>query len=426
MLKRSLCLVGGLAMATGSVSAQIYADVKTTKGTFTMQLYYQTAPRAVANFIRLAEGSSYWLDPSNGLLKKEPYYNGLKFHRVLQGVVSQAGARVDEPTDDGPGYTFRDEMGIPGAVDRFWLVYMDNIGPNTNRARFFMTASSAPVTYSAHTLFAQVNNDPQASDPYASRKVCYDINQVAVDDEWKPVDDVIIEEVSIRRVGASAQAFDEHGQDLPQMAPLAFSLLDPKGDASLEMEMPPGSLTRLSYSGDLNDWQQEPSRLLSGASEAESAWDVSSLIGDASNMFFHVSQVKFPANSVYWPDQLKGRDMQIATNVVPEVSGQIGTSTVYRFSSESGGTAYNAVGAGAFNVKVQSRHWLGSAMEFETPYSCIYNGKVHTMKYRLHLGVDSMSLSNYSGRIRGSLVLFRGGEERASFGVTGTLSITST
>src|SRR6187431_2121645 len=84
----------------------MFADFTTSHGNFTCQLFYEKAPRTVANFIGLATGEKSWLNLPTGEAARRPFYDGLTFHRVVSGFVIQGGSPKGDGTD-GPGYTFR-------------------------------------------------------------------------------------------------------------------------------------------------------------------------------------------------------------------------------------------------------------------------------------------------------------------------------
>ena len=85
-MNRLLGLLGLILACTLRLAAQtdgIFADFRTSMGSFTCRLDYAVAPKAVANFIGLATGGRSWLDLNTGLVKTNPFYNGLIFHRVI-------------------------------------------------------------------------------------------------------------------------------------------------------------------------------------------------------------------------------------------------------------------------------------------------------------------------------------------------------
>ncbi len=87
----------------------IYAKFDTTEGSFTIRLFDKEAPNTVANFVGLAEGTKEWKHPGTGEKKKAPYYDGIIFHRVIQGFMIQGGDPLGQGTG-GPGYNFGDEF----------------------------------------------------------------------------------------------------------------------------------------------------------------------------------------------------------------------------------------------------------------------------------------------------------------------------
>ena len=87
----------------------IYAKFDTTEGSFTIRLFDKEAPNTVANFVGLAEGTKEWKHPGTGEKQKAPYYDGIIFHRVIQGFMIQGGDPLGQGTG-GPGYNFGDEF----------------------------------------------------------------------------------------------------------------------------------------------------------------------------------------------------------------------------------------------------------------------------------------------------------------------------
>src|SRR5215475_24138 len=77
----------------GSIS-MLHAHFTTSEGSFTIRLFDQEAPNTVANFVGLAEGSKEWRDPATGERRKAPFYDGVVFHRVINGFMIQGGDRL--------------------------------------------------------------------------------------------------------------------------------------------------------------------------------------------------------------------------------------------------------------------------------------------------------------------------------------------
>ncbi len=84
-------------------------SMKTNMGEIVIELYSDAAPETVKNFLELAEGTKEFTDPKDGQKKKEPYFNGVTFHRVIDGFMIQGGDRKGDGTG-GPGYRFNDEI----------------------------------------------------------------------------------------------------------------------------------------------------------------------------------------------------------------------------------------------------------------------------------------------------------------------------
>ena len=130
-----------------------YARVATSEGEFTVRLFEQQAPKTVANFVGLAEGTK---DPATGKPgQSKPFYDGLVFHRIIAGFMLQGG----DPQGDGrggPGYTFTDEFDPTLRFDRAGLLAMANRGPNTNGSQFFITLAATEWLNNKHTIFGEV------------------------------------------------------------------------------------------------------------------------------------------------------------------------------------------------------------------------------------------------------------------------------
>lgn len=131
------------------------ATFNTSEGTFKARLYDDKAPKTVANFAGLAEGSKEWTEPGSGKKVKRPFYDGLLFHRVIPDFMLQGGC----PNGDGrggPGYKFEDEFGPGLRHDRPGLLSMANAGPNTNGSQFFVTLVPTPWLDNKHAIFGEV------------------------------------------------------------------------------------------------------------------------------------------------------------------------------------------------------------------------------------------------------------------------------
>lgn len=144
------------ARAAGQESLRspgLYAHVRTTEGSFTFKLLENEAPKNVANFAGLAEGT---IDPATGKPGKGPhFYDGLTFHRAVKGFIIQGG----DPNGDGtggPGYRIADELLAKRPFDRAGLVAMASHAPNQNGSQFFITLAPAPTLDGKFTIVGEV------------------------------------------------------------------------------------------------------------------------------------------------------------------------------------------------------------------------------------------------------------------------------
>ena len=126
----------------------LFAILETEKGSVALELFYDKTPMTVANFVGLAEGT---LDAANG----KPFYDGLKFHRVIDKFMIQGGDPNGNGTG-GPGYQFPDEFVEGLEFDKAGRLAMANAGPNTNGSQFFITHMHTEWLNNKHTIFGEV------------------------------------------------------------------------------------------------------------------------------------------------------------------------------------------------------------------------------------------------------------------------------
>jgi len=131
------------------------AVFNTSEGTFKVRLFEQEAPNTVANFVGLAEGTKEFTDPKTGQKAKRPFYDGLVFHRVIEGFMLQGGCPLGTGTG-GPGYKFGDEFNPKVKHSKPGILSMANAGPNTNGSQFFVTLAATPWLDNKHTVFGEV------------------------------------------------------------------------------------------------------------------------------------------------------------------------------------------------------------------------------------------------------------------------------
>ena len=138
-----------------TLPAGLYAHFATSEGTFVARLFEDEAPKTVATFAGLADGSIEWQDPVSRQSIRRPFYNGLIFHRVIDGFVIQGGCPMGNGMG-GPGYKFADEFGQGLRHDKPALLSMANSGPNTNGSQFFITLAPTPWLDNKHAIFGEV------------------------------------------------------------------------------------------------------------------------------------------------------------------------------------------------------------------------------------------------------------------------------
>ena len=166
----------------------LYARFATSQGDFTVRLFEDRAPKTVANFVGLAEGTK---DPATGKPGQvKPFYDGQIFHRVIDGFMIQGGDPLGNGRG-GPGYTFADEFDPKLVFDRPGLLAMANRGPGTNGSQFFITLDATTWLNNKHTIFGEV---------VEGLDVVRKIGHVKTGPEDRPVTPVVVTKVTIERI----------------------------------------------------------------------------------------------------------------------------------------------------------------------------------------------------------------------------------
>lgn len=165
------------------------ATLHTNHGDIVIALFPDHAPATVANFVGLATGAKEYLDPETGEPTTGNFYDGLIFHRVIDGFMIQGGDPVGNGTG-GPGYKFGDEIHPELIFNRPYLLAMANAGPGTNGSQFFITVVPTPHLNRRHTIFGEVLDE-------ASQRVVDEIASVQTGRMDRPVEPVVINSVTI-------------------------------------------------------------------------------------------------------------------------------------------------------------------------------------------------------------------------------------
>ncbi len=165
------------------------ATLHTNHGDIVINLFGDQAPATVANFVGLATGTKEYRDAATGRPAKGNFYDGLVFHRVIEGFMIQGGDPAGNGTG-GPGYKFGDEFHPDLSFNKPFLLAMANAGPATNGSQFFITVAPTPHLNFRHTIFGEVADQ-------ASRDVVTKIAKVPTGRMDRPVEPVIITSVEV-------------------------------------------------------------------------------------------------------------------------------------------------------------------------------------------------------------------------------------
>jgi peptidyl-prolyl cis-trans isomerase A (cyclophilin A) len=177
------------------LTAPLHATLHTSRGPIRIELFPNHAPATVRNFVELAEGTREWQDPKTGRPSNDRFYDGLTFHRIIDGFMIQGGCPLGTGTG-GPGYTFDDEIHPELGFTKPYLLAMANagkrMGQGTNGSQFFVTLAPTTWLQGKHTIFGEVADAD-------SRAVVDALGKIATGPGDRPAEPVVIERVSIER-----------------------------------------------------------------------------------------------------------------------------------------------------------------------------------------------------------------------------------
>ncbi|MDG1098388.1 MAG: peptidylprolyl isomerase [Bacteroidia bacterium] len=189
----------------------MYAQMMTNKGEIVILLHHEQTPMTVCNFAGLAEGNISNTAKEAGV----PYYDGLKFHRVIADFMIQGG----DPQGTGmggPGYNFEDEFAPELKHTEPGILSMANAGPGTNGSQFFITHVATPWLDGKHSVFGKVVEGMDV------------VNSIAQDDS--------IQTLVIVRKGASAEGFETNEETFKTLKSSAAERAELAQKAALEAQ----------------------------------------------------------------------------------------------------------------------------------------------------------------------------------------------
>jgi peptidyl-prolyl cis-trans isomerase A (cyclophilin A) len=368
---RCLWILLCIAVPAYAQTDGIFADFTTSMGSFTCRLDYAIAPKAVANFIGLTTGEQAWLDEVTGRVRTNSFHEGLTFHRVIPDFMIQGGSRNGAGTD-GPGYAFTDEFSASARFTSFGKLAMANSGLDSNGAQFFITVAPTTWLNDKHTIFGSL---------VSGSNVVYAISLVQTGAGNKPLTNVVIQKVAIRRAGSAAQAFSVKAQNLPVVSnvPLALAQTgNPANAVSLTFSNRPFAENRLYSSTNLAGWSVERLGI-------EGSVATNSLVRtmDVPHKFYALAQTRY-SSATLSPKTLLGKQL------VQNLTG-FGTMTnsfdmqgggTYAFSPYSGNMVRNGWTQEPYNY---GRFWFESvelvAMDFRLKFTSATGGTLTGTAY---------------------------------------------
>nr|WP_293176925.1 peptidylprolyl isomerase [Nannocystis sp.] len=178
-------LAGDPVLADKS-KGKLFVTFDTTMGKFRCELYEDKTPNTVANFVGLARGVRPWLDKKTGNWGTSNFFEGILFHRVIDGFMIQTGDPMGTGTG-GPGFLIADEFDPSLRHVSGGILSMANRGPNTGSSQFFVTVAPTPHLDTRHAVFGKC--DP---------KVPIAISKVQTKSE-RPLDDIKINKLIFER-----------------------------------------------------------------------------------------------------------------------------------------------------------------------------------------------------------------------------------
>ncbi len=335
-----LRILAALLFLAPALRAQdgMYADFATSMGNFTVKLHFDKTPRTVANFIALATGSRAWMDIPTGDAKRKPYYNGLIFHRVVAGFVIQGGSPNGNGTD-GPGYTFKDEFDPTLRHDKAGILSMANSGLHSNGSQFFITLAATSHLDDVHSVFGEVTS---------GLAVVQAIGVVPVNGSSKPLTPVVMNSVTIRRVGPAAQVFNEHAQGLPSVGGAGAVLVQTGSNFALRFTRALNNEYWIYYGPTLSTTSKARFGIYTATAPTGDIASPGVTTGQ-NKYFYRVPQIAYPG-TLYTPEGIAGSTITMNT-----------TGGTIQYIFNAAGTAATCSYNGGTPGNVTSANWIQEA-----------------------------------------------------------------
>ncbi len=381
--------------------AALEADFVTSRGTVTVVLEHEKAPKAVASLITLSQGTRSWLQQDNGAVRRAPLYQGKPFDSVTN-TASDKRAEVG-PAD--PGYQFQDEFDATLTHEPY-VLSMSNDGPNTNGARLSFTGSVAMSgRNNVHTVLGKITTP-------ASRAVIDSILSAGAGN-------TTISNVVIRRTDPAAVAFDEQSIPLPHVEAVNGPLhVVPGGNVDLLLQQPAISVLRASTSTDLAAWQPWYHRFSAlGDTAAGPAATIDN--AELSSQFYQISLARYPSlPQAGGPSNFANRKLSISGSGIGVFH--------YQFDATGrAGTYQNIIQPGDFVIFQGAFQVRDEIPAIFNPYS--FRILVHTQGMQqtpyslIRGGIDTVNPTNVTGR---HTVIFQPAIGASGLQESGTLVLT--
>lgn len=263
-----------------SGKSTMQAIINTSKGDIVVELEFEKTPITVANFVGLAEGSIKNIAKGEG----EPYYDGFKFHRVINNFMIQGG----DPTgtgSGGPGYKFDDEFHPDLTHDKPGILSMANAGPGTNGSQFFIIHKATPWLDNKHSVFGHVVSGLDVVNAIEQDDLMYTITIVRNGSLAQNFNAAIIfneSQLAAKKIigekeKANKIAFDEAIEGATKTENGLYYIITQEGTGDTPY---PGQAVKVHYSGFLLDGTQfdssigkNPIEFILGAKKVISGWE---------------------------------------------------------------------------------------------------------------------------------------------------------